>query len=35
MLVEGLLFLLILFIITILSISLDEEGSDGALSYYS
>jgi len=35
MLVEGLLFALICFIITALSLSLDEEGSDGALSYYS
>lgn len=35
LLVEGLLFLLICFIITVLSLSLDEEGSDGALSFLS
>lgn len=35
LLVEGLLFLLICVIITILSLSLDEEGSDGALSFLS
>lgn len=35
MLVEGLLFTLICFIITALSLSLDEEDSEGALSYLS
>jgi hypothetical protein len=35
MLVEGLLFTLICFIITTLSLSLDEEGNDGALSFLS
>lgn len=35
MLLEGLLFALICFVITVLSLSLDEEGNDGALSYLS
>lgn len=35
MLVEGLLFILICFIITVISLNLDEENSDGALSFLS
>ena len=35
MLVEGLLFTLICFILTVLSVSLDGEDSDGALSFLS
>jgi hypothetical protein len=35
LLVEGLLFVLICFIITVISVSMDEEGSEGALSFLS